>query len=253
MTMTSTLRNFGFVAFSLILTFGFVPTSQAALIAHWTGDNTAGDATGNGHNGTLVNGTTFDTGVLGQAFKFDGVNDYITVPGNAALQPATISVATWFKASPSSADQLLIDSSHGTGGGGWALQLFGTFRAASQENRIDFAYGNGTVAFPHVQSNTIVADDAWHHVLATLDGSDLRIYIDGILENTVAYTGTPVASTNNGGNIRMGKHYSLNRQLNGLLDDVRIYNTVETSIPEPSSLLLVSLVGLFFDSRRRRV
>jgi hypothetical protein len=248
--MTSILKNSCFVALTLILTFGFVSKSQAALIAHWTGENTAIDATGNGHDGTLVNGTTYDTGVIGQAFKFNEVNDYITVSGDAALQPATISVAMWFKAGSSFADQLLVDSSHGIGNAGWAIQLFGTFRVASQVNRIDFAYGNGA-GFPHVQSNAIVADDTWHHVLATLDGSDMRIYVDGALDNTVSYTGTPVASTNNGGNIRLGGHYSFNRQLSGLLDDIRIYDNAVTSVPEPSSLLLASLAGLLFVSRRR--
>lgn len=250
--MSSILRNPCVVALILIFTFGFVSTSRAGLIAHWTGDNTVLDATGNGHDGTLVNGTTYDTGVIGQAFKFDGVDDYISVSGDAALQPATISVAMWIKATSNSADQLLIDSSHGPGNAGWAVQLFGTARVATQENRVDFAYGNGA-GFPHVQSTAIVADGTWHHVLATLNGTDMRIYVDGGLDNTASYTGTPVASTNNGGEIRLGRHYSLNRQLNGLLDDVRIYDIAVTSVPEPSSLLLASLAGLLFGSRRRLV
>ncbi len=245
----TTLRRCFFFALALVLTFG-ISASKAGLVAHWTGDGTTADATGNGHTGTLVNGTTYDTGVIGQAFSFDGINDYITVPGNAALQPATISVGMWVKAASSSGLQLLMDSSHGTGNAGWAVQLFGTSSAVSQANRVDFAYGNGST-FPHVQSNVIVADNTWHHVLATLDGSDMRIFVDGALDNTVPYTGTPVASTNNSGNIRMGKHFSLNRQLNGLLDDVRIYDNAVTSVPEPASPVLLGIAGALLFGRRQ--
>ena len=243
------------VAFTFTLIVGFVSTSQAALIAHWTGDGTAVDATGNGHDGTLT-GVTYDTGVIGQAFKFDGANDYITVAGNAALQPPTISVAMWFKASSKVNDQLLLDSSHGTGQAGWAVQILGTFRNASQENHIDFAYGNG-LTFPHVQSTSIITDNAWHHVLATLNGTDMRIYVDGMLENTTLYSvNPPVASTNNGGgSLRFGKHYALNRQFTGLLDDVRIYNTAVSSVPEPTSLAIFGIGALCMGAgaaRRRK-
>lgn len=51
----------------------------SGLVSWWPGDNSALDIVGT-NNGTLMNGATFAAGKVGQAFSFDGVNDYVTVP-----------------------------------------------------------------------------------------------------------------------------------------------------------------------------
>ena len=48
------------------------------LLAYYTGDGTPNDALGN-YNGTLVNGTTYGTGIINQGFSLDGVNDYVAM------------------------------------------------------------------------------------------------------------------------------------------------------------------------------
>src|SRR5262245_49724214 len=57
-----------------------VPTAVAApagLVNWWTGDGTAADHVG-GKIGTLMAGATYDSGKVGQAFKLDGVDDWIS-------------------------------------------------------------------------------------------------------------------------------------------------------------------------------
>jgi hypothetical protein len=51
----------------------------SGLIAWWPGDGNANDASGNSLNGVLMNGTSFTTGVAGQAFNFDGAANYVQV------------------------------------------------------------------------------------------------------------------------------------------------------------------------------
>ena len=51
------------------------------LQAYYTADNTSNDALGN-YNGTLVNGTTYGTGIINNGFSFDGVNDYVDLGNN---------------------------------------------------------------------------------------------------------------------------------------------------------------------------
>ena len=47
------------------------------LVAYWPGEGNANDIVG-GNHGTLRGGATFATGVVGQAFSFDGVDDGFT-------------------------------------------------------------------------------------------------------------------------------------------------------------------------------
>src|SRR4051794_23409737 len=48
------------------------------LVSWWTADGTPADLKGL-NNATLYNGTTYATGEVGQAFKFDGVDDRVQV------------------------------------------------------------------------------------------------------------------------------------------------------------------------------
>ncbi|MBI3415922.1 MAG: immunoglobulin domain-containing protein, partial [Verrucomicrobia bacterium] len=64
---------------------GCVPT-PTGLIAWWPGDGNANDLAGTNH-GTLRNGAGFAPGIVGQAFALDGVDDFVSIPHAAALNP----------------------------------------------------------------------------------------------------------------------------------------------------------------------
>lgn len=79
-------------------------------------------------------------------------------------------------------------------------------------------------------ANTITNDDKWHHVMGTYDISDnkLRIYVDGVLKNTVSYTSgeTYTSSWNNGNYIGVDPN-SWSKDFcyyQGSLYDIRIYD-----------------------------
>lgn len=57
-------------------------------------ENNANDGIGSNH-GSAQNGTIYGIGKVGQAFSFDGVNDYVVVPVSAGLNPSTITVEAW--------------------------------------------------------------------------------------------------------------------------------------------------------------
>src|SRR3989338_5705843 len=66
-----------------------VASLTTGLVGHWKFDEgtglSAGDSSGNNNTGTLVNGPTWTTGKIGQALNFDGVDDYVKIPGTATL------------------------------------------------------------------------------------------------------------------------------------------------------------------------
>jgi|SRR6266850_5270795 len=59
----------------------------SGLAAWWQAEGNAKDIIG-GINGVLVNGTSFTTGYVGQAFSFNGINQYVTnsPPGLTNIQ-----------------------------------------------------------------------------------------------------------------------------------------------------------------------
>ena len=65
----------------------------------------------------------------------------------------------------------------------------------------------------------------WHHLAATYDRTNLRIYLDGVQVGTRALTGSIGVSANPlriGGNAIWGENFA------GLIDDVRVFNRALT-------------------------
>lgn len=223
-------------------------SSYGALVARWSGDNTAIDATGNGHDG-VVSGVTYTPGVFGSAYTFGGDGDSIVVPASPALEPPEFSVSLWVKAELENHIRMLVDSTHGPGQAGWALQI-------NQANNISFAHGNGST-FPEIVLAAGLNDGNFHHVAATFDGSTMKLYVDGGTPATLAYSGTPAPS---GRDIQIGHSPSLNRPLEGALDEIRIYDHALSpaeidrlvSVPEPATLgLLAVALGAMVANRKR--
>jgi len=73
------------------------------LTSFWPAEANALDAQGTNH-GTLRGDTTFATGLIGQAFRFDGSGDYVEVPDSPSLNFAPndpITVECWvYRTSP---------------------------------------------------------------------------------------------------------------------------------------------------------
>ena len=85
----------------------------------------------------------------------------------------------------------------------------------------------------NVYSNMIIPENVWVHVVGTYDGSSMRLFVDGLLDNELGRTGlfnsepSPLfIGTDNAAD---------NRRFSGLLDEIAIYNKALTS--EEVSLL----------------
>ncbi len=100
----------------------------ANMTAWFTGDNTANDIV-SGNIGTL-HGGSYAAGKVAQAFKLDGVDDYVSVPNDASLNFGTgnFSLDAWIKVQPGDASGLRIILSKLVGPEsafrGYSLRLF---------------------------------------------------------------------------------------------------------------------------------
>jgi uncharacterized repeat protein (TIGR01451 family) len=197
----------------------------SGIVSWWPGDGTAADITGT-NNGILMDGTSFGTGEVGQAFRLDGVANYVLIPNSATLNPTgPFSIETWIQASSaqSSVQFLIVDKSHGwTDGTGWALQ-------GNPDGTVAFSYGIGgnsgsPANFPYVSTSSSVLDDQWHHLAGVFTGTQIQIYLDGVVQQTLDQTNLPA---NNQRDVEIGRSWgggTPTGYFHGLIDEVTYYN-----------------------------
>jgi surface protein len=188
---------------------------QQGLVAWYPFDGNASDMSGNGNHGT-VNGATLGTdrhGVAGNAYSFDGVDDWIEVSSSEKLKNLSeYSISLWaFAHNFSKHYNPLLNKSSGAIS---SFELYG---------------GNGfTVA--HNRSSSFkyhyfsaLPSSKWNHLSLTYRSGVLSKYDDGEFE--ISYSGWPSPEAHDF-SIYFGKQgfSSLTHFLDGSIDDIRIYN-----------------------------
>src|SRR5262249_53208196 len=129
----------------------------------------------------LMNGATFAAGEGGQGFSFDGIDDYVSGPNSAAFQFTTpITVEAGIKTIEGYNRDIMTKNEDSF--------YLAVGPDGSPLNKFSFWLNNVTTAW--LQSTTDVNDNLWHHVAGTYDGSVVRVYVDGRLENSVARSGS---------------------------------------------------------------
>lgn len=215
---------------------GICTPPPPGLVAWWPGDGNAVDIAG-GHHGVLRNGVTFATGFVGQAFTFDGLDDWVEVAHDPAFHPdqsSGFTIDAWVNVA-SRAGYHLVDKSHAPEGTEWAFQGVHTVQFHRGPNRntnvgeIDLGLAAGATPsepeppepFVHVGTVTPVNDAQWHHLTATWDGLTMRMYLDAALKESVAFSGGVLANTlplQIGFSARTGSS-----PLNGRIDELEIF------------------------------
>lgn len=194
------------------------------LAGKWDFDNSATDTSGYGRNLTLYNGAAYSTttpqSVVGSgsgkySLSLDGSNDYASVPDAANLTLGNaVTVEAWvnFRAiSNHVSDQHRIAYKFAYPTAGWYLYYhengyfnFSTYDGSSHE----------ALYYLVPKLNT------WYHVVGVSNGTSNIIYVNGAKGNTVP-SGTLTNSVNG---LYVGGYGDSNYSLNGLVDDLRVYN-----------------------------
>ncbi|HAV63464.1 MAG TPA: hypothetical protein DCY13_13990, partial [Verrucomicrobiales bacterium] len=155
----------------------------------------------------------------GGALRLDGLDDHLSVPTSAAVNPTqAMSLEAWVFAENLNASQIGI-------AGTWD-DLAGanrTYLLWVQGGRLEFLV-NTAAGFSRAAAPAVFPTGRWVHVAGTYDGADIRLYIDGELVATVAASG--LISTNNRsffiGRVDGGSNGS--DFFPGRIDEVRLWN-----------------------------
>lgn len=186
-----------------------------SLISYWSFDNgTAVDNWGN-NDGTLVNSPTPITGIIDDAFEFDGNNttgSYIDIgaPADLNLTGASITVEAWVYGESLESFDSVVSKTNSNWNEGYGIY-----------------YNSGTIRFfvSHYNQNMASINfsaDKWHHIVGTYDGANVKIYLDATEGTSDNYTGN--ISSNTGDSVFIAAGGNSGYRWNGKIDEVKIYS-----------------------------
>lgn len=188
------------------------------LVAYWPLDNDNNgiqDKSGNGNNGTDYS-SGFVSGKINQALSFDGVDDYVEVADSIELNSTSALTAEgWIKTSSTGKWQAIVSKWHYNGN---KRQYW---LGINSSDKAEFFIGNGGSGFDRIASISIITDGNWHHIIGVYDGTNVKIFVDGVEENTKT---TSVALGTSDKSVRIGASHDSNHYFNGLIDEVKIYD-----------------------------
>jgi signal peptidase I len=204
--------------------------SPYVLYAFNEATGSAVDSSGNARTGTVLAGATRTAGTCADSpsLALTGpVTSGVTIPGAAVAPSNTFSIEIWFRTTSTRGGQLL----------GFGDLASGTSNVA--DRRI-WMSTTGVLNFSIRQNNTVrtlsspatYRNGTWHHAVATLSSSGMRLYVDGALvaSNTrnTAYHYNPYGSVGFwriGGDTTTGMTGVLDPTLVSSIDNAAVYST----------------------------
>jgi len=196
---------------------GAADPTMNGLVAYYPFNGNVNDASGNGYDGTnfsVLKGTN-RFGVASAAGQFDGTSSHVTLPTalvNLMSGTNPMSISAWVEASPvvtNTGNKSIVD-----------------IGAASQDRVFAILMSSGNLFYSewggtyNLSSGVPIGDNSWHHCVASYDGFNVSLYVDG------GFGSARPAFANRLNTIgTIGVRADLNQEYwNGGIDDVRIYN-----------------------------
>ena len=195
---------------------GLVLHLDAAGVKSYPGSGTTWtDLSGNGNDGTLVNGVGYSSDNKG-ALTFDGTNDYITIPNSSSVQLSNNS--------PFSISYFINLN-----------RVDGTYMAPIMKGGFTSSYGHliGSTNYFLVYTDNDSSNElfiqnmlndyvnTWVNITQTYDGDKIYVYRNGVLYAT---SGTGRTLTTNTSTLYIGINGGSNYFLDGDISNMMLYN-----------------------------
>ncbi|NBT49863.1 MAG: hypothetical protein EBT07_19005, partial [Actinobacteria bacterium] len=186
------------------------------LVAYYPFNGNARDESGNGRHGTASGGSSLVADRFNrptEAFMFDGqVGSGIQAQNTTDLNLATggITLSVWARFSDSQYDSTLAAKHNHWTGNGYGMGVF--------NDRFGWFVNDD----PRLLSPRTYQDGRWHHAVGVWDGSEMRLFVDGALVASKAFSYTnfneaPFTIAHATGDYPPG-------WFKGNIDQIRLYN-----------------------------
>lgn len=226
------------------------------LVAYYPFNSNANDFSGKGYNGSLIGSPTFVSGKVSNAINFenDTVLRYVDIPDNNDFSFTNGTTDVPFSIS------LWVNFSSFSTSGNW---LINKRNSTSSGDEWQFCYTYSRLFFSKFQfnNNSIYQEvgtyinpfnlNTWYHICYTDNGSALtsgcKLYINGVLSNTVQSGSGVYTRMNNGTSptkIGLSWNLSANLKHKGLIDELSIWKNRELTATEVLELYNKGNAGL---------
>jgi hypothetical protein len=196
-------------------------------VGWWPGDTSTVNLAGT--NSAVLGNGGYTAAVFGKGFRFDGRNSVVAVPDDLAQHSPQITVACWVKfnelLTPGAATpglQYLMFKRRPANSGFEGFALVKDRLTGADRFKIVLANGPGTANQVVTPGMTVVETNRFYFVAATADGSQVRLYVDGVLEGT-----SPAAFPVQCGSRPMffgSSEESYNGRFSGVLDEPQLFD-----------------------------
>ena len=218
----------------LVTTGPLVPGQPLpGLVGWWPGDGNAEDVFA-GQNGIASPGVVYSSGVFGQAFRFDGDDDFVAIEDfDASGLRGDMTVHLWAKRATLGGPAVMVVK-----GAGVVANIdvpttfvlkFGSERSPGRDGNYlwgGFEHSNGSDVF---LVGPEITDSLVHHYAYVRAGNSHKLYLDGVNVASDSFVGLPGSTSGLALVIGAGPTHGPNRQpFGGMIDEVQIFDRALT-------------------------
>jgi hypothetical protein len=213
-------------SFSVNVTAGLGTVCPTSMVSYWKLDETSGSTYADIYGGNRATSFNIPAPVAGQvngAQYFNGTSNGLSAPRIAGYDfPAgsSFTLEAWIKRDAGAyiGEEVIVERRSSTS----PLSL----KLGFNSTRVEFSARSNTGELKAVTGTTSLYDGTWHHVVGVRDAtrSELRIYVDGMLENTAPATyGSGFTSPTAGVTMGWRAGSPGGKYFLGAIDEVAIY------------------------------
>jgi len=202
------------------------PDLDDSLVAYWRldeGQGTVATDVVSGLEGSSQAPLSWQpAGKIGGAIDFDGTVSRLTVPG-LDIAGSEITLAAWVRprsfAGTANEARFISKASSTTGNDHY--WMLGNYENGTA---LRFRLKTGSTTTTLISAEGQIETDKWYHVAATYDGTTMRIFLDGVEIASERKTGNLATASSVDVGLGNQPEGAGDRALDGLLDEIRIYN-----------------------------